>query len=239
MNNVGRSNRVSSKRSQPKSAAQFRRDSIEFLIKLSEVDPVTIATSEQPGDLINLVWNFYRFGYLGDSAMTRERAVADARDLTDAIREKPERLGQVIEWLRLLLSKAADGGRFELPLLPGTKAVSHFSGGSQRTHFLWSPRDDSYEGLRQAVTYGALQLLSTQEEGAMVRRCARKTCELIFLAGRPKQVFCSRRCASAAVFERYKQKLGEDAYRAKHRQAARHSEKVRKQKERIRQRRGQ
>jgi hypothetical protein len=229
---------LSPKRGQrdPKAAIRFSRDSIKFLIGLSETDPAALVASGQPGDLINLVFNFYRFHYLGGAAMARDEAVAEARGLADALRANPERLELVVESLKLLLTNTADGGRFELPLLPGTKAVSYFTSDARRTHFLWSPRDDRYEGLRQAIVYGALQLLHTQE-GAMVRRCARQTCHRIFLAARPKQIFCSRRCASAAVFERYKQKLGEDAYRAKHRETARHSEKVRKQKERIRQRR--
>jgi hypothetical protein len=73
----------------------------------------------------------------------------------------------------------------------------------------------------QAIVLAAMLMLSSHE-GAMVRRCARADCpgQRIFLAARPKQVFCSRSCASNAVFERYKQrqieKLGEEAYKAKH-----------------------
>lgn len=216
-------------RSNPKAANRFRRDSIEFLIRLSETDPVVLAASGQPGDLINLVWNFYRFRYLGDAAMTRDHAVAQARDLGDALRAEPERLRLVINAVKSLLAHAADGGRFELPLLPGTKAVANFTRAGRRTHFLWSPKGNRYEeGLRQAVIYGALNLLDTEESG-MVRRCARKPCGRVFLAARPKQIFCGRRCVNAVVFERYKQKLGAEAYRAKHRETARHSKKVRKQ----------
>ena len=198
------------------------------MIRLSETDPIALEISGQPGDLINLVYNFYRFGYLGDSAMTYDQAVVEAGELADALRMKPERFELVIRGLRGVFESAADGGRFELPLLPGTKVVSYFAQDAKRTHFLWSPKGNRYEGLRQAVIYGALRLLDTQE-GAMVRRCARKACGRVFLAARPKQIFCGRRCVNAVVFERYKQKLGDEAYRAKHRATARHSKKIRKQ----------
>jgi hypothetical protein len=65
--------------------------------------------------------------------------------------------------------------------------------------------------------------LLTQPEGAMVRRCAREKCQRVFLASRPKQVFCGRPCASISAFERYKEGMGEEAYRAKHRKTARAS----------------
>ena len=204
-------------RSDRTAAARFRRASIEFLLRFSDTDPVALAGSGQPGDLINLVYNLYRFGYIGDAVMTYDEAVAEARDLADALRAKPERLGLVIEGLKSLLGAAADGGRFELPLLPGSKAVFDFVRDGRRTNFLWSPRADRYAGLRQAIIHSALHLLAT-EEGEMVRRCTRDACQRIFLAKRPKQIFCTRACASAAVFERYKQTLGEAEYRAKRRE---------------------
>jgi hypothetical protein len=203
-----------------KEAAQFRRRSLEFLIRLSEANAEILVGSEAPGDLINVVWRFFSFGYLGEKPLPKAELEAKAQSLVGAIRATPERLTAVVEVLRVVLAKAADGGDFSLPLTPDSAIRAHFGNGEQRHIFLWSRTGDRYEGLRQAVAYSAMTLLNTNE-GRMVRRCARQPqCQRIFLATRPKQVFCGRPCASAAAFENYRSRMGEGTYRVKHRESA-------------------
>jgi len=204
-----------------KAAARFRRESLKFLVQLSESDARSLAASEQPGDLINVVWSFYRFAYLGGTE-NRERAAAKARELAESIRVKPERLQRVIDEVKLILKSAAERGRYDLTFLPKTQMFAVFSADSGRTLFLHSPWDEDYLGLRQAIVYGALVVLGT-EEGRMVRRCVRKVCGRIFLANRPKQVYCTRRCVNASNFERFKQEIGIEAYRKKHAETVRKS----------------
>ena len=57
----------------------------------------------------------------------------------------------------------------------------------------------------------------------MVRRCEREPCKRVFQAARPKQRFCSHKCASAAAFENYKRQIGEEAYKARHLEAVKKS----------------
>ncbi len=60
-------------------------------------------------------------------------------------------------------------------------------------------------------------------------RSGQEKCRRIFLATRPKQIFCGRRCANAATFERYKRERG-DVYRAEHRKTARASWRLKQRK---------
>jgi hypothetical protein len=223
MNADEESNRRSSRE-----AARFRRESLKFLIGLSEVDLVALLSSDHPGDLLNLVWGFYRFAYLGTNSLTLDEASEQARDLADAIRAKPERLGRAIDGVRSLLKSVTEGNEVKLEFLPGTAMVIRISPEGTRDSFLYSPIRRSYEGLRQTLMFKTMRLLDT-EEGQLVRQCARKDCRgphgerRLFLASRPKQVFCGRRCANAATFERYRRRVDDEAYRAQHREAARKS----------------
>ncbi len=74
--------------------------------------------------------------------------------------------------------------------------------------------------LDQAIIHQASTLLAN-EGGQLVRRCGH--CSRVFQATRNKLIFCGRTCANAANFNRYKETLGEEAYKAKHSQSARAS----------------
>jgi hypothetical protein len=208
-----------------KKATQFRRESLKFLIRLAETDPVALVASDQPGDLINLVWGFWRFSYIGIPGETLDAKRAQARKLAEEIRAKPEMLVAVVDGVRRVLVTATGRGHGEFQLLPGTTMSIYRTPDGWVHSILYSPGDDP-AALRQVGMYAAVTMITT-EEGQMVRRCARKPCRRFFLATRPKQIFCSRQCASTVAFERYKQALGHEAYKAKHRETARHSYRVR------------
>jgi hypothetical protein len=214
----------------PREAKRFRRDSLTFLIRLAETDPVALVGSDQPGDLINLVWGFWRFAWIGIPGETLDAKRAEARKLVEEIRAKPEMLAAMVDGVKRVLVSATGRGHDEFQFLPETKMCFHRTPEGWVHSILWSPGDDRGAGLRQVGMYVAVTLIAT-EEGQMVRRCARKPCRRFFLATRPKQIFCGRKCASAAVFERYKQALGHEAYKAKHRETARHSYRVRRRRQ--------
>jgi hypothetical protein len=202
-------------RPDPKAWARWRRDMIRLVIAMADWGADAFFSEDRPGDLLNATYAFcYVFGFeVGDA----EDGAEGARALAQKLREEPAILRSAVARLRTLLAAAADGGRYELGLETNSRAIfdgSALKAGNSLVTIVKSPT------LEQAVTLGAMALLS-QEEGAMVRRCARKTCGRIFLAARPKQIFCGRQCASAAVFERYKQKLGEEGYRSKRREVTR------------------
>jgi hypothetical protein len=176
---------------------------------------------EQPGDLLNICAGLVSRGWL-----LRPRQdgvlVADPYRLAQDFRADPQTLERIIEELRQLFDAVADGRAYELRVLPGSSVV--FDAGALKAGkppYIWHREQTGRDGMVQAAVWSAIGTLDHSEEGAMVRRCQREACRRVFLATRPKQVFCGRPCASAAVFERYKQKLGEEGYRAKHRETAR------------------
>jgi len=195
---------------------RFRRGAIDFAIRLAEMDPSAIVAAEQPGDLPNLVWGLYRFGFLW--ALRDEKGEADR--LVESIKANPSLLRPALQAARELLAAAAVGGLFEWIVQPHTKLI--FDGRSKAAD---TPRSTVFhprKGLRalqQAVVWRLCWALDGAE-GEMVRKCARDGCSRVFLAVRPKQIYCTRRCASAAVFERYKQKLGVEEYRRRHAETA-------------------
>jgi hypothetical protein len=214
------------RKSDPKADARFHREAIEFLVYLSNTDPAAIAASERPGDLPNLIIGLWRFGIVSTlSTLFRFGRVSPSGDLgrdveqiAQVVRAKPRMLRPVVELAGKLLAAAADGGSFEWPLVRGTNLVFDRANSSGWRMTMQTPR--AARDFEQSLTFSAMLLLSNTE-GEMVRRCAREACKRIFLAARPKQAFCSRRCASAASFERYKQERGQDAFKAEHRKAAR------------------
>lgn len=211
-------------RAEKKATRDFAGKALDFLIRLSETDPVVLA-SGQPGDLPNAIFGLYRFAFL---VLQNERVSHGRPDeidrLTESLRRRPDLLRPIIDSARDLLAAAADGGRFEWNLDPGSKLI--FDGAkdaASNQRLVLSNAKEPPLGLEQAVAVRAMQYLGT-EAGGTVRRCARSlSCRRIFLATRPKQLFCTRRCASAAAFERYKAGLGEEDYRASHRKTARAS----------------
>jgi hypothetical protein len=197
-----------------KAQARLLRQAIEFLINLSQTDPAAIAASEQPGDLLNLIFGLFAYGLVWPRGDLKE----EVERMTLAARANPQLLRRPIELLGTLLAAMADGGSFEWPLVPRTTLVFDRASTPACRMTMRTPR--GARELEQSVLFAAMLLLSNTE-GEMVRRCARETCKRIFLAARPKQIFCGRRCASAAAFKRYQQELGQDAFKAKHRRAAR------------------
>jgi hypothetical protein len=213
---------------------RYRRESLKFLINLIETDPTALAESARPGDLPNLIFDLKRFGLVlpeGEPQFQLER-------FTRTVRSRPDLLSPAIASVTKLLVAAADDGKFRFKMHPDTELVFDGAGNSDAQRLtLLSPANP--EGLVQAITVRAAQYLSSAE-GKMIRRCAREACKRIFLAARPKQIFCGRPCASAVAFVRYKHDLGSDEYSKRHnksaREAYRHKQRLlgRKVKPRIR-----
>jgi hypothetical protein len=206
-------------------ARAFNRAAIGFLIRLSETDPAALLGSERPGDLPNLIADLYRFRLI--SSVKTEAGV---KRLADSVRSNAMLLEPLPALVGKLLTAAADKQHFEWKLQPGTKAI--FEGTVEATSpgrmILFTP--EGPRDFQQAVVMTAMQFLN-RDGGDMVRRCARQACKRIFLASRPKQIFCDRPCASAAAFDRYKLDRGEETYRAEHRKTARTSWRIRQRKQ--------
>ncbi len=221
----------------------FRRECIKFLIEVSETDPGELVSPERPGDVLNFAGRLCQFGLMRVVVMEE----LGAKDLADRIAANPKRaLDPLITNIRSLLDAAADGKVVTFSIPPRsqlcfdaqpqrvTEQTLKYSPNwrTDRTNHLARtagcglslPRGSSLPTQLAVFTFHAMRALDS-EEGAMVRRCRRESCRKIFLAERPKQIFCTRKCAGAAAFERYKQNLGEEAYQAQHRARAKLSAK--------------
>lgn len=204
----------------PRVAVRARRQRILWLIDLSRADATTLLSAERPGDLLNLCATLFRCGFLVPQLDVPSDL--QVQRLAQRLRAAPEPLETLVSELCKVTAAVADGGGYSLEFQPGSKLT--LAGHAVKTkewasrHSLWSPSTD--EGFVQAVVFGAISLFST-DEAAMVRRCDREKCKRAFLATRPKQRFCSKPCASAAAFERYKTTKGEDVYKTEHRKVAR------------------
>jgi hypothetical protein len=223
-----------------KIAARWHRQIIAFLIRLSQSDTGALFSAERPGDLLNLAHDLLHFRFVLANGDAPTRETADS--LAQWLRSRPDRFLRSIESLRKLLDAVAGRGQFQWELAKGTKVTldaKALKAGDVVRRFTFS----SAGAFEQAMILGAMLALAS-EEGPMVRRCARESCQRIFLAGRPKQIFCGRPCASAAAFERYKHERGEEAFRTEHRKTARASWRLKQRrlgrtvKPRIRDRRG-
>jgi len=219
-----------------------RRKRINFLIRLSEIDLAALATSNQPGDLINLAYDFFGFGILypgrgfgrpikswedwADLVATdwTEFPTAEADAFAAQLKNDPSILEPTQDAVLRLLAAAANHRGIGVELLKGTAMIFDARlDGHERTTFLAPAEPDApRQALRQTVTLAtALALSGAGAE--LVRRCKREQCPRIFLASRPNQEYCSRKCVNIAGFERHKAKIGEETYRVKHAQAMKKS----------------
>ncbi len=228
----------------PRTRAE-RRQCIEFLIYLSGIDPLELANSGPPGDLINLAYNFFRWGILQPDRgfgrtlsrenLTRE-AVIEALSTSEAdmfasqIKADPSILLPVRDVVRELLEAAADPRPALTRLLDGTEVC--YDGRCAVGYRLTFFTPPGPRALEQAVRLAASDILN--HEGAeLIRRCLREECRRIFVASRPNQDYCSRKCVNIAGFERHKAKIGEEAYRVKHAKAMKKSRQIRQRKARA------
>jgi hypothetical protein len=188
---------------------------------------------EGSGDLLSLSRDFLRLHLL----LPREGMPLQDQmeERAAAIRANPNEFKAAIDSLNRLLTALADGDVFKWPFVKGSRVVMD-GAAIKADDLLGGVSFESPNSLAQALTLSALIAVS-QGEGRLVRRCARDICRRIFLATRPKQIFCGRQCASAAGFERYKQGLGEEEYRKQHRKVAKRWKQ--NQKERQNRRRSQ
>jgi hypothetical protein len=226
-----------------KASASERREKIEFLLYLAKVDPVALVESDPPGDLANLAWWMVKYciaplPFESDGNYEGQNLAEMVEKLETWIKSDPKTLGPTIRGVRQLVTAAADGTQIMMPLVEGS--VTTFQGkekGGRRVTF-GVPRNAGGlgRGWAQTVCLNVQNLLDT-EEGELVRRCNREQCREIFLASRPNQEFCSRKCANAVAFERYKEKqideIGEEAYRAQHAKAVRQSQQTRRRKQQV------
>jgi hypothetical protein len=216
--------RSRSRRLDPKIQTRWRRQIIAFLIRLSQDDIGALFAAERRGDLLNLAHDLLRFRFVLPNSDAPTPEVAES--LTGWLRTRRGRFLESIESIRKLLGEVADTGRFSLELAKGTKVTldaEALKASDVVRRLTFSSSADAFE---QVVILAAMLALAN-EEGAMVRRCARESCRRIFLAARPKQVFCGRPCASAAAFERYKRWEG---FKAEHRKTARESWRLKQRK---------
>src|SRR5215469_2462377 len=187
-NSDARAKRTKTLREGARQAAISRRARIQFLIRLSATDPGALDNPERPGDRLNLVAALYHHGFIHAKGSDLR---AEIQRHTEELRAKDGLLQPLVDATRKLLAAAADKRRFEWNLLPGSKFI--FDGARSPESFgrglHYTP--PGQHDVEQVLILGGIALLAG-EEGAMVRRCARNQCERIFLANRPKQIFCQR-----------------------------------------------
>jgi hypothetical protein len=220
--------------------ARLRRDALAFLLRLAETDPAMLTSPDRPGDVLNFANDLLRFGLW--PASVGQKDLQDG--LADLIKADPKRtLDPLIAQIKSLLEAAADGKDATLELPAGAKILFNaalLKEVEQQTGrpapLVWRmippfwmfslgvPDDASLSSRFAVFVFNAMRQLDS-EEGSMVRRCRRDLCRKLFLATRPKQIFCTRKCAGAVAFDRYKENLGKENYEAKHRQSAKESAK--------------
>jgi hypothetical protein len=143
--------------------------------------------------------------------------VGEVRKLLAAVVDRrryglPVPKGSTLEFDSGFLSLLQTFGRFfGRKLVPNTETM-------QMMCTLRTPATDPRQ-LMVVFLFNAMQLLNS-EQGMMIRRCTREGCNRIFLAERPKQIYCSRRCASASTLAAYRQEIGEEEFKARHRASA-------------------
>ena len=205
---------------------RLRRENLAFMLTLSQAEPQPLLAAERRGDLLNLCTGLRGRGFCWEPPKTGARGaewlVQESERLAQKLRAEPAALKELIEELRKFFDAVADGGRCEIRFMPSSAFVLQAvapEAPSERPFSFVTPA--GRDGFIQSVVLGAALYVAWSPE-AIVRRCAREACRRVFLATRPKQIFCGRRCASAAAFEDYKQAHGEE-YKAKHREAVKRS----------------
>jgi hypothetical protein len=225
-----------------KEMAFFRRQYLRFLISLGEIEFDTLTTPEHPGDLLNLADRLISFGLTSEYRPELPRSLAQWHDASERFAKQIQKdphgtLGLLLEETKKLLAATADRDSYDVPIPTGSvlefnakfmdrlQAIERSFGQkispalSARVFNLRVPQSHP-DRLTAVFLFHAMEQLNS-EQGMMIRRCARTGCRRIFLAERPKQIYCSRRCASAATVEAYKQKIGEEKFKERHRAAAR------------------
>ena len=157
-----------------------RRKRINFLIRLSEIDLPALATSNQPGDLINLAYDFFGFGILypgrgfgrpikswedwADLVATdwTEFPTAEADAFAAQLKIDPSILEPTQEAVCRLLAAAANHRGIGVELLKGTAMIFDARlDGHERTTFLAPAEPDApRQGLRQTVALATALALS-------------------------------------------------------------------------------
>jgi hypothetical protein len=212
-----------------KAEAKARRRMIGLLIRLAENDADALLKPEAEGDLLNFARDMVESGmrtplkHAADMEKMEEVSVdVEMKRLAVWLRANPDQLKAGISSLRKVLTAAADSLIYEWTFAAGASMILDGrrlkAGYSALRWFVPTPQT-----LSQMISINAILLLVRGDEGAMVRRCAYSRCMRIFLAARPKQTFCSRKCVNADNFVRYKQAMGVKAYNRKHRKVARES----------------
>ena len=211
---------------------------MRFLLKLSEIDSVALVSRERPGDVANLCSDLMRFGL---TVAIVDKPGLNLQVLVKQVTAHPKRtLGPLIVGVKKLLDAVADSQTFQLPV----PAASHIvlDGGALKSFesqgfegplawrmgagtlftFRLNAAPTTPKALAAVFLFSAMRQLDS-EQGVMVRRCRRESCRRVFLASRPKQVYCTRQCTLADNFKRYVDREGADNYREYHREVARKS----------------
>jgi len=214
-----------------------RRECARFLLGLGQLDPATLVSNERPGDVANLCSDLIRFGLA--AALVFDPTLK-LQTMVERITPNPKRtLAPLIAGVKELLDAVVDGQPMTLPIPSGSRLA--FNGNALRLieregfpgSLAWRMGAGSDLTFTLAVKrprlrdqwtvflFNAMRQLDS-EQGIMVRRCQREACRKIFLAARPKQIFCERKCAGAVALAHHIAKDPE-AYKAKHRKSARQS----------------
>ncbi len=191
------------------------------MLALSQSDPHLLLTDEGLGDLLKVCTGLRKRGFCWDPREEPFSLAHESERLADSLRADPRALETLIDLLRRFFDVIADGLRFEMKLdgaILVIDAQAIKAGLSQRGGF---DTPSTRDGFVQSVVLGTALYCLYSDEAALIRRCKRESCQKVFFATRPKQIFCTRKCASAATFERYKQTLGEEGYREKRREVMR------------------
>ena len=201
-----------------------RRAAIEFAIELSRIESEADLTESQ---VLKILAEFFEHDLLFPYAVGASVEAAEAMCLlAPAMCADRTWLNGAIVIATMLLAATVGRKEWEFPI---PESVVRYKGGAPRNKaFLVTPPEtDATEFFAKRFGFFLIQHLGS-DEGQMVRMCARREdCGLFFLANRPKQEYCSRKCTNAVAFEhhveRQKKTLGEEAYRARRAKAVRTS----------------
>ena len=218
-----------------RAAADNRRKLVKFLLRLSTLDPQAPVVS--PG----LAGELCGFGLM--SALRYKSFHLQPLEARLAARPR-QTLGPLIRETRKLLAAVADGERYRLAMPRGAGVALSAdalkllddregyqgafgyriaSAGRATNPFTLAvvvPKRQIWTSLAAVFIFNAMRALDS-ETGVMVRRCRREGCREIFLANRPKQIFCGILCAQNVASARYRREHPEQ--RARHAAAARKS----------------
>lgn len=182
------------------------REAVEFLVTVAGLDVGKLAVKGQPDHVADirhvegLCYELCRFTQAARKSYEREVKAAS---------RNPGFLAQQLEPTRALVNAVADRVDFRVPL--EKFQISVFAGRLQRSGNTLLPFVFWGEKFADGLLVTAVFYLGLSREANLVRRC--RECHNLFLAVRCTRFFCSRKCASKAAVDAFRERQSARAAR--------------------------